>query len=431
MKLFYKIIVLIILCPGLLFVPSWAAEYIAQDVQAETTVSDVPAEEQPAADGRKYALSAPVLTSVTNVSGGVRLTWEPVEGAAQYHVLRRAAGASRWSKVTDTANTSVTNRKNVVSGVTYTYTVRCMDADGNIISAYDPDGLTVTFLAAPALTGAFSGSGHVTVTWNPVPDAEGYYVYRKAASGAWKRIASIPDGGIGVCTDTSSMADAEGVYTVRAVAGGVQSGINTAGVTPVPADTTGRVLTNTDTAQKTNQIVLVVDHALSLWQRASDGTWRQDMDVYCGYGRNGLRGASARVEGDGTTPIGAFPLLFAFGTGADPGTEMTYRQITPYSYWSAANDATYNTWVESAVRIPGEHLADYYQYKYAFAIGFNIDPAVYGRGTAIFLHCKSTDHWYTAGCVSLTETDILTLFYELENGAYIIIVPNADALALY
>ena len=184
------------------------------------------------------------------------------------------------------------------------------------------------------------------------------------------------------------------------------------------------------TASLTSQIVLVVDHELTFWER-EDGVWHQRLAAFCGYGKNGLASAEERVEGSGTTPIGAFPLTLAFGTGKNPGTEMLYRQITAESYWSAAEDESYNTWVESAAAIPGEHLADYYQYVYAVNIGFNLDPVVYGRGSAIFLHVNSRDSWVTAGCVSLAEEDMLALLRMLRDGAYIIIVPDMESLAEY
>lgn len=63
---------------------------------------------------------------------------------------------------------------------------------------------------------------------------------------------------------------------------------------------------------------------------------------------------------------------------------MTYREIQPTSYWSA-EESTYNTWVESATQIDGEHLSEYtICYKKAMAIGFNQNPTVYKRGSAIF-----------------------------------------------
>lgn len=185
------------------------------------------------------------------------------------------------------------------------------------------------------------------------------------------------------------------------------------------------------TAEKTDQIVLAVDHALTFWERGEDGAWQKRMEAACGYGKNGLVLGEERIMGSKTTPIGAFPLTLAFGTGENPGTEMTWRQITENSYWTEVEDESFNTWVESETPVPGEHLIDYYQYKYAVNIGFNLEDIVYSRGSAIFLHCKSADHWDTAGCVSLTEEDMLNLLRMLRDGAYMIIVPDAESIGDY
>ena len=187
------------------------------------------------------------------------------------------------------------------------------------------------------------------------------------------------------------------------------------------------LLANSAAAQKTDQIILVVDHSLSLWNKI-DGDWYEDFETYCGYGRNGL--SWDRYAGDKTTPIGSFPILYSFGHGDNPGTEMTYKKITPRSYLSA-EQSTYNTWVESSYRIAGEHLQDYYQYEYAMNIGYNINPTIYGKGAAIFLHCKSTDRWYTSGCVSVPENIMLDLLLKCHNGVYMVIVPNAETISRY
>ena len=195
------------------------------------------------------------------------------------------------------------------------------------------------------------------------------------------------------------------------------------------ANSLAYLVSHTAVAGTTNQIVAVIDHNLTLWER-SGGVWTKTMDVYAGYGANGL--SADRTEGDMTTPIGAFPLLYAFGRDADPGTALEYRQITPTSYFSAAPDSTYNTWVESGTPLEGEHLQDYanLQYRYAVVIGFNTDPVVIGRGSAIFLHCKGAT-WNTGGCVSVTQNDMLTLLDRLNRGAWIIIVKNAADLQNY
>ncbi|MCR5008662.1 MAG: L,D-transpeptidase family protein [Oribacterium sp.] len=229
-------------------------------------------------------------------------------------------------------------------------------------------------------------------------------------------------------------------YTAAANASGgaaatEATGPSTAGTTinnEIPTEDTYALyekLKSSLTAQITDQIILVVDHNLTLWNKQSDGNWIKDMDVYCGYGRNGLKPFNERHEGDQTTPIGSFPILHAFGFGSNPGTAMTWREITENSYWSGEK-ATYNTWVESATHVGGEHLIEYeICYKYAMAIGFNINPTVYKRGSAIFLHCKNPAEWGSAGCVSVLEEDMLKLLQKCHDGCYIMIVPDADAIS--
>ena len=186
------------------------------------------------------------------------------------------------------------------------------------------------------------------------------------------------------------------------------------------------LIASSGAARKTSQIVLVLGHKLTVWDR-SGSSWKQAPILsYCGYGQKGLKEAARRKAGDRTTPIGAFPLTLAFGRGSNPGTKLPYRKITKNSWWSCTR-AAYNCWVEKK-KTSGEHLIDYYQYKYAMVIGFNMNPAVYGRGSGIFLHCRSTDHWYTAGCVGVPESVMLSLMKYVKKGAYIVIVPNTAGL---
>ena len=199
-----------------------------------------------------------------------------------------------------------------------------------------------------------------------------------------------------------------------------------ASATPMDKSIMSVIVEKSSTAKLTDQIILVIDHNLSLWNKI-DGRWTMELESYCGYGKNGFN--ADRHEGDRTTPIGSFPLLYAFGLGDNPGTEMTYKKITPQSYLSGEEE-TYNQWVESERSLEGsEHLIDYYQYKYAMNIGFNVNPTVFGRGAAIFLHCKSTDRWWTAGCVSVPEDVMLKLLQKTNDGAYIVIAPSIEELS--
>ena len=187
-----------------------------------------------------------------------------------------------------------------------------------------------------------------------------------------------------------------------------------------------RAIAQSVTATMTSQIIYVENHTLSLWEKDNHDQWNLTLATYCGHGKNGL--SLNRKEGDKTTPIGAFPLIQAFGIAPDPGSIMPYRQVTNNDYWSG-EPQDYNTWVEvkpGTRRMPNsEHLIKYtVPYQYVFAIGFNIDPVVVGKGSAIFLHCKSKDSWSTAGCVSVPQDVMITLLRTCRPGTRIIIVPR-------
>ncbi|MCR5213122.1 MAG: L,D-transpeptidase family protein, partial [Eubacterium sp.] len=190
------------------------------------------------------------------------------------------------------------------------------------------------------------------------------------------------------------------------------------------------LIEKSETAKKTTQIVLVVDHELTFWQKNQKGEWENTKEMYCCYGKNGFSDPEKRVMGDMTTPLGSYELTYAFGIAENPGTKMTYRDITPKSYLSS-EEATYNTWVESDTWVNGEHLIDYtVQYKYAANIGFNINPTVYRRGAGIFLHCHG-DKNYTAGCISVTEENMVWLLKQFKNGAYIILTEDKSQIKDY
>ena len=83
------------------------------------------------------------------------------------------------------------------------------------------------------------------------------------------------------------------------------------------------LLASSETARKTDQIILVVDHTLSLWNKI-DGVWQKDLESRCNYGKNGF--SANRHAGDKTTPVGAFEILYAFGMDDNPGTELEYKK---------------------------------------------------------------------------------------------------------
>ena len=91
-----------------------------------------------------YFLEQPEITSLTKTSKGVKVKFDKVEGAAGYYVYRKAAGSTKWTKVTTTKSLEFVDTK-VKSGVKYTYTVKAYCSNKTIESAYNKTGWSITY----------------------------------------------------------------------------------------------------------------------------------------------------------------------------------------------------------------------------------------------------------------------------------------------
>lgn len=192
-----------------------------------------------------------------------------------------------------------------------------------------------------------------------------------------------------------------------------------------------QLIASSKTAQKTNQIVTVVASGTSATVtllEKNNGVWKEVISTNGYVGSQGVGQASESVS---RTPKGSYSLGFAFGT-TNPGTKLPFRQITPNSYWiSNTNDPEYNTWQErqSSSNLD-EHLIDYQvQYKYGIVINYNTNNPVKGDGSGFFLHVSNGRP--TAGCVSVPESQMLTLMKSINSGAYIINVNSQSEITNY
>ncbi|MGN0526238.1 MAG: hypothetical protein ACI4IF_02280 [Acutalibacteraceae bacterium] len=176
--------------------------------------------------------SEPKLTKIENASNGIKITWGKVTGAQSYNVYRKTYSNGKWSGwsgikygVTGTSYTDTTAK----SGTTYAYTVRAKNAAG--LSSYNTTGLKIKFLSTPKLTSISNGSGKVSVKWNKVTGASGYYVYRQTYSNGkwsgWKKVATTKDN---YYNDTKVSSSNYYKYTVRAYNGSYMSYYNTTGL---------------------------------------------------------------------------------------------------------------------------------------------------------------------------------------------------------
>ena len=109
------------------------------------------------------------------VTGGIQVTWNEADGAAKYKVYRKDAANTVWWVIATVTGTSYVD-KSAAAGVTYSYTVRGVDADGELSPGYDRTGVSATIPkpTTPAnvtLGSAKVVSGGIQVTWQQADGA--------------------------------------------------------------------------------------------------------------------------------------------------------------------------------------------------------------------------------------------------------------------
>ena len=136
--------------------------------------------------GTYDGIATPQITSIQSDPDGIRMTWEPVEGAVRYRVYYKNSKGN-WVKLTETAETEFLDEK-VELNESFTYTVRCVNSRGNFASDYNKSGRKGTFegIAAPQFTEAYDDEEGVHLTWDAVEGATKYRVYYLRSSGEWK-----------------------------------------------------------------------------------------------------------------------------------------------------------------------------------------------------------------------------------------------------
>ena len=129
-------------------------------------------------------------------------------------------------------------------------------------------------------------------------------------------------------------------------------------------------------------------------------------------GRGGVR--ADKMEGDEATPAGLLPLrrvLFRADRGPRPRAMVPVTLLAPDDGWC---DDIWHTDYNRLVRLPheGRHEAlwrDDAVYDVIGVLGWNDQPVVRGRGSAIFLHLTRPDHAPTEGCIALERRDLLAV----------------------
>ncbi len=154
--------------------------------------------------------------------------------------------------------------------------------------------------------------------------------------------------------------------------------------------------------------------------------WWRGHSYPCALGQGGVLCANHKLEGDDASPAGLYPLLSIYYRADRVDLpEMRHESALPAqaigpdlgwcddpacdSYNSAVN-LPHPGSAESLWRAAGDGEG---LYDLVVVTGHNQNPAVPGRGSAIFLHVARDDFMPTRGCVAIAKEALLEILPKL------------------
>ncbi len=167
----------------------------------------------------------------------------------------------------------------------------------------------------------------------------------------------------------------------------------------------------------------------NIFVRRQSGIYIADWDEgarRCAVGRAGI-GVKTR-EGDGLTPVGQWKLrwvLYRADRLRAPRSALPVSAIAPDDGWcDAPNDPAYNCPVKLPYDASAESLwREDSLYDVVLVVGYNDDPVIPGKGSAIFLHVAKEDFAPTEGCVAFARDDLLEALTQISADSYLTVEP--------
>lgn len=146
----------------------------------------------------------------------------------------------------------------------------------------------------------------------------------------------------------------------------------------------------------------------------------------CVSGQGGIQ--QDKKEGDGATPVGNFPLRRVFyradrvkpfpcalpltAISSDDGwvddpLDPLYNQFVKLPYPGCLDE---KLWREDSV------------YDIIVVVGYNDDPVIPHKGSAIFIHIIRPEKTPTAGCIALAKEDLISILSEVTSSTQLCVL---------
>ena len=135
-----------------------------------------------------------------------------------------------------------------------------------------------------------------------------------------------------------------------------------------------------------------------------------DKAYRCVLGKGGL--GHKEKEGDGITPIGTYPLRALYYRPDRlnrPRTGLPVQALSKDDGWcDEPTHPSYNQFIAKPFPVGHEDMwREDGIYDLVVVIGYNDDPVIPGKGSAIFLHVAKPNYEPTEGCIAMSRTDLL------------------------
>ena len=223
-------------------------------------------------------LQTPSISKLENTSGGIKISWNKVSGAYGYRVYQKTSNG--WKRIKDTTATSYTDSA-VGVNQTKTYTMRCIDKNGNTVSGYNSKGWSKKYTpVAPTISKLENTSGGIKLSWNKIAGVYGYRLYYKTSSGGWKRFKDTTATSF---TDSGVSPNRTETYTIRCIDknGNTVSGYNSKGWSKkyTPVAPTISKLENTSGGIKLSWNKVAGVYGYRLYYKTSSGGWKRFKDT--------------------------------------------------------------------------------------------------------------------------------------------------------
>ena len=150
----------------------------------------------------------PVISSLQNVFGGVTVKWSKNSAIDSYRIYRKTKNTG-WKRIGNSDNGSFTDTT-AESGISYTYTLRALDAENNLVS-YCNGGKSVTYVKAPTIYKIENTATGSKISWGKCSGASKYRVYY-LQNRSWKALGNTTATSF---THNKLKSETKYTYTVR------------------------------------------------------------------------------------------------------------------------------------------------------------------------------------------------------------------------